>query len=118
MICKLFRAMHRAQDDVEVVLGVDAMAMEPVEEAIEGAEIGANNVFLFYMMPLRCQYKSLCLHTMTKDRGNAGPDVLAVFNLLKKGLEQERIFVKYLATDGDAAYQGLHDEMFDRWWKG
>ena len=118
MICKLFRAMHRAQDDVEVVLGVDAMAMEPVEEAIEGAEIGSNNVFLFHMMPLRCQYKSLCLHTMTKDRGNAGPDVLAMFNLLKEGLEQERIFVKYLATDGDAAYQGLHDEMFDRWWKG
>ena len=119
-ICRLFRMKYQnltqQADEVEAVLGIDAMAMEPVTEAVEGAEIGSNNVFLFRVMPLRCQYESFCAHLMTRDKGNAGPDVLERFNMLRESLQMENIKVKYLAVDGDSGYKALHDEMFGKWW--
>ena len=115
-ICNLFRRVHQVQGEVQVVMGVDAMAMEVVRETNQGAEEGCNSVFLFRVMPLRCEFKSFCVHLMTRDRGNAGPDVIERINLVKACLFREKILVKYLATDGDSGYRQLHDEMFNGWW--
>ena len=116
-ICSLFRKKWQTADDVEVVLGIDAMAMEPVTEAVAGADVGCNNVFLFRVMPLRCQYESFCAQLMTRDKGNAGPDVVARFKMLQECLKQEHVMVKYVAVDGDSGYKSLHDETFEKWWK-
>ena len=116
-ICSLFRKKWQTADDIEVAIGIDAMAMEPVTEAVEGAEVGCNNVFLFRVMPLRCQYESFCAHLMTRDRGNAGPDVVERFKMLRECLKVEHVKVKYVAVDGDSGYKALHDEMFEQWWK-
>lgn len=115
-ICNLFRRVHQVEGEVDVVVGVDAMAMEVVRHASEGVEEGCNSVFLFRVMPLRCEYKSFCVHLMTRNRGNAGPDVIERINILKACLLEEKIRVKYVATDGDSGYRQLHDDMFDGWW--
>ena len=116
-ICKLFRRTHDLGDlvEVEAVLGVDAMAIEPVSTPNVEAPAGANNVFLFYLMPLRCELKCLPVHVMPRTKGNAGPDVIAMVKAVKERLQEEGIVVRYVATDGDSGYKCLHDSMFAKW---
>ena len=117
LICRLFRSIHGLHEtcDVDVVLGVDAMAMEPVTETNLDVRLGSNNVFLFYAMPLRCELKSFPVHVMPRAKGNAGPDVIETLKALKDKLRQNRIIVKYVATDGDSGYACLYDSMFETW---
>lgn len=116
-ICGLFRGIHALDFacDVEVVLGVDAMAMEPVLETNTEVSAGNNNVFLFYVMPLRCEFRSFPVHVMPRAKGNAGPDVIERLKSVKDKLREFGIVVKYVATDGDSGYKCLHDFMFSKW---
>ena len=91
------------------------MAIEPVKVKQQGADVGCNNVFLFYLMPLRCEYKCFPVHLMTRTSGNAGPDVMQRIKTLTAELREEKIHLKCVATDGDSAYAQRHRKMFDSW---
>ena len=117
-ICNLFRQINHLDDtvEVEIGLGIDAMAMEPVTEDADGAAIGSNNAFLFQLMPLQCEFRSIPLHLMTKNKGNAGTDVLTKIDFLKRRLRELKFNVNFVAVDGDAGYACLHQQMFTTWW--
>ena len=117
-ICQLFRRLHNLRDTdiIDVAVGIDAMAMEPVTADAEGAKKGSNNVFLFQMMPLQCEFRSIPLHLMTKNQGNAGADVLDRLKLLKSLLKDLKFNTRFVAVDGDSGYFSLHEEMFGKWW--
>lgn len=116
-ICDLFCALFQieAGQSVEAVLGIDAMAIEPTKHKEGGVDAGCNNVFLFYLMPLRTEYKCLPLHLMTRKTGNAGPDVIERAERLIAELKRRKISVRAIATDGDSGYAQLHRGMLDRW---
>lgn len=117
-ICDLFRRVHSldASFEVDAVLGIDAMSMEPVSVGNMECPTASNSVFLFYLMPLACQLKSIAVHLMPRTKGNAGPDVIATAQALKDKLRQHGIHVRYLATDGDSGYKCLYDNMLKAWW--
>ena len=117
-ICTLLRKPDEVCTDtiIEATLGVDAMSMDPVQEDCNGARTGDNHVFLFHLMPLRCEFKPISVHIMTKRGGNADVAVRERLQLLIAALQEEKVVVKYVATDGDSGYASLHDQMFDVWW--
>ena len=117
-ICKLFRRLHNLRDNeiIDVAVGIDAMAMEPVTADAEGASQGSNNVFLFQLMPLQCELLSIPLHLMTKNQGNTGADVLQMLKLVKSRLKDLKFNTCFVAVDGDAGYFSLHEKMFAEWW--
>ena len=117
-VCTLLRKRHSISDSVvlEAVLGIDAMSMEPVHEDCYGAEKSHNHVFLFQLLPLRCEFKPVCLHLMTKQGGNADQSVRDRIDLVIAALKRESVDVRFLATDGDSGYACLHRDMFNNWW--
>ena len=114
-ICQLFRRKHRLEKDeyVNVGIGVDAMSMEPV--LFHGMEKVHNHVFLFELLPLSSRHKSMSIHIMTRENGNAGADVLQRIRELKQILNDEKLVVRFVATDGDRGYDSLHVKMFNKW---
>lgn len=117
-ICELFRRRHCIDHTIviDVVLGVDAISMEPVTEDALGVKIGHNHVFLFHLMPLQCELKPICLHLQTQKGGNAGPAVRNRLEQLTSVLTALNFRVHYWSTDGDSGYATIHKELFDRWW--
>lgn len=117
-ICDLFRRQHLLDGDVEVevVLGVDALAMEPVRDAGWAADAGDNHVFAFLILPLKCEFKPLPVHLLTQSNGNAGDAVRELLVKLVQTLNECKIVTRCIATDGDHGYHELHNQMFDRWW--
>lgn len=115
-ICQLFRRLHGDSDVIDVAVGIDAMTMEPVTADVEEAKEGSNNVFLFQLMPLRCEYRSIPLHLMAKNQGNAGADILERIKLITSHLEDLKFKARFVAVDGDPGYMSLHDDMFGKWW--
>ena len=118
-ICDMFRSLHEQGEGqlIDVVLGVDAMSIEPVSSPTLGADVGSNNVFLFYMMPLNCEYRSIPVHLMTRDRGNAGDDVHQMIAGIAMHLRARNFNVKYIATDGDSGYLHFHQYTLHKWWQ-
>ena len=118
LICKLFRRRWQVSDDtaIDVILGVDAMAMEPVVDEMFGTKVGHNNVFMFMVQPFNPGYAPFPVHLMTQDRGNAGTDVRQKLVDLCLELKESGLFVKCVATDGDSGYNELHTKMFNKWW--
>lgn len=112
-ICRLFRRRHGlgSEEKVAVGIGVDAMSMEPV--CIDGTV--HNHVFLFELLPLSSEAKSMPLHVMTHVNGNAGPDVLERITFLKASLRRKKFLVRFVATDGDRGYDNMHLTMFSKW---
>ena len=75
-ICRLFRRRHGLGDDVvKAVLGVDALAMEPVVAEERGAAVGDNHVFAFLVLPLKCELNPFPVHIQKQKSGNAGDTV-------------------------------------------
>ena len=117
-ICAMFRSLYNIDEDekVDVVLGIDAMSMEPVSGSVIGADAGSNNVFLFYMMPLRTDYKSMPVHLMTRSKGNAGEDVFERLHAIICVLKSMKMNIRYVATDGDSGYMVFHQHTISKWW--
>ena len=118
VICNLFRRRCLLDDSVtvEVVLGVDAIAIEPVTDSLNGAKVDDNHVFLFHVLPLRPDLTPFPVHLLTQRNGNAGPVVKERLYRLKKILQECHIVTRCIATDGDNGYGELHDIMFASWW--
>ena len=104
---------HALDKPIEVVLGVDAMSMEPIVLAEE--EDPHNNVFMFQLLPLRMEYKPLPIHLMTRPSGTAGPTVLQRLHEVSAILGSKGVIVRAIATDGDSSYQSMHEAMFNSW---
>ena len=116
-ICQLFRRRHKLGDNVvNAVLGVDALAMEPVRAEEDGALVGDNHAFVFLVLSLKCEYKPFPVHILTQKSGNAGETVKTRLEELITVLADCGIKVTCIATDGDSGYQELHSEMFGKWW--
>ena len=117
-ICQLLRRRHGISGDcpIEIVVGIDAMAMEPVPEGSYGAQKDDNHVFLFQVLPLQCELKPICVHLMTQKGGNAGAAVRERLDMVRKALHDEKFDVQYVATDGDSGYAPMHKKLFDTWW--
>ena len=116
-ICNFFRQYSHAteEEEVEVVLSIDAMAMEPFNESkVLGGPVH-NSVFFFQLLPLRCEHRTFPLHLMTRSSGSASCDVLQRTEYLCSVLQESRIIVRAIATDGDAGYNNLHEMMFSNW---
>lgn len=116
-ICSLFRRRHNLADSekIEVVLAVDAMAIQPVSVPEFGATPGDNHVFLFEILPLSCQLKPMSVHIMTQRNGNAGEVVIKRIGELKEILAKHRFKVRCIASDGDRGYDSLHRDMMSKW---
>lgn len=116
-ICDLFRRRYRLDDlcKPEVVIGVDAMTIEPVAFPEASAHVGDNHVFLFELLPLSCEFKPFSLHVMTQRGGNAGQAVLNRLDEIRSELTKYGFCVRCLASDGDRGYDALHREMQSRW---
>lgn len=117
-ICRMFRSLYSldASETIDAVLGIDAMSMEPVSGSVIGADVGSNNVFLFYVMPLRSNYQSIPVHLMTRNKGNAGEDVFERLNAVICELKSMKVNIKYVATDGDSGYLVFHQQTINKWW--
>ena len=116
-ICDLFRRRHKLADDadVEVVIGVDAITIEPVVCEENTAHVGDNHVFMFELLPLSCAFKPLCIHLMTQNNGNAGETVLSRMKQLRTELERAHFRVRCVASDGDRGYDTWHRAMINEW---
>ena len=116
-ICNLFNSVRCCDSRiVDVVLGIDAMSMEPLLADSLGAECGSNNVFLFHVLPLSGQLRSMPVHVMTRNKGNAGADVFERIGVVIRALRSKDINVKYIATDGDVGYYDCHRKTLNKWW--
>ena len=116
-VCHLFRRRHKLVDDadVEVVIGIDAITIEPVVCEENTARVGDNHVFMFELLPLSCAFKPLCIHLMTQNNGNAGETVLARIKQLRAELERSHFRVRCVASDGDRGYDAMHRAMLKEW---
>ena len=116
-VCDFFRQISGVndEDEVEIVLGIDAMAMEPLNVSKDLHEAPHNSVFFFQILPLRCEHRTFPLHLMTRSSGSAGFDVLQRIEHLCSVLKDAKIKVRAIATDGDAGYNHLHEMMFNDW---
>ena len=116
-VCSLFRRRHNLPDkeDIDIVLAVDAMAIEPVSFEEFGAALGDNHVFLFEMLPLSCKLKPISVHIMTQSNGNAGDEVIKRIYDLVETLSRNHFNVRCIASDGDRGYDSLHREMMSEW---
>ena len=116
-ICNFFRQYSRVneEDEVDVILSIDAMAMEPLNETQSLNEPAHNSVFFFQILPLRCEHRTFPLHLMTRASGSASTDVLQRIDYLCSVLQESKISVRAIATDGDAGYNTLHEKMFNSW---
>ena len=118
VICDLFRRRCLLEDSVtvDIVLGVDTMAIEPVQDALNSARVGDNHVFLFQVLPFRPDLTPFPVHLLTQRNGNAGIDVKKRLHELIEILGKCGIVTSCIATDGDSGYNELHTAMFDSWW--
>ena len=116
-VIQLFRSTYnlKHQEKVEIVLGVDAMSLEP-NVKFSNVPIGSNYLFLFHIMPLSSKQKSMTLHAQAMDSGVGGDHVKERMAQLIQMLKQHNFIVKYKATDGDRTYTVWHDEAILKWW--
>ena len=117
-VCDLFRRRHGLPPDcvVDVGLGIDAMAMEPLRVHIQGHDYIHSNVFALMLLPLSPDYKAVTLHLLTQQHGNANEQVRAVCEQLKSVLQDLSFNVRFLAADGDSGYSKMHERMFLEWY--
>ena len=116
-ICFWFRKRFKVEDNcnIDVVLGIDAISMEPLNSDEEGAHKGDNSVFLFHMLPLRLRFKPIPLHLFPFPKGNADKNIKNKINLLRKTLKELNFNVKYIATNSDTGYNIFHTELIEKW---
>ena len=116
-VCDLFRRRHQLEPglSVDIGIGIDAMAMEPLLVSTNDASFSHTHVFAFMLLPLSPEYKPITLHLLTHKNGNASVNVLSVFETLKQDLQRLHFNVRFLATDGDSGYNHLHETMFSSW---
>ena len=111
-ILKHFREKNglSLSETVDVVLGIDAMSMENCPE-----EQDSNHAFMFLMMPLSCRYKSITIHVMPLNKGNADLIVKERIQVIINILQENYFNVLYFASDGDPGYQSMHNEAHKKW---
>ena len=117
LLCQSFRKRSAIDttEEVGAVLAVDAMAMEPFSDLSNPSEPPHNSLFLFQVLPLKCDQKAFPLHLMTRSSGTAGVDVLERIDCLRGMLKESGVVIHAIATDGDPAYNCFHEELFDAW---
>ena len=108
-VSDLFRGQHGLPPDfvVDVGLGIDAMAMEPLRVHPQGREYVHFNVFAFMLLPLSPYYKAVTLHLLMQQHGNANEQVRPVCQQLKSILQDLSFNVCFLAADGDSGYSRM-----------
>ena len=116
-ICHLFRRRHGLSltEEIEVVIGIDAMAIEPVAMDQYHATVGDSHVFLFELLPLSCELKAISIHIMPQQNGNAGEAVRQRLEVLTKILQDLHFIVRSTASDGDRGYEAMHRDMASQW---
>ena len=116
-ICLLFRRRHglALTQEIEVILAVDAMAIEPVAIDDHKATVGDSSVFLFELLPLSCALKPVSIHIMPQQNGNAGAAVRERLEELQGILKGLHFVVRCIASDGDRGYEAMHRDMASQW---
>lgn len=117
VLCHRFRerCCIGEHEEVDAVLSIDAMAMEPFLDPSNTTGIPHNSVFLFQILPLRCEQRAFPLHLMTRSSGSAGSDVVQLIDHLCTVLPDSGIMIRAVATDGDPAYNFYHERLFNTW---
>lgn len=116
-ICNWFWKEYSLENNycLDVVLGIDAMSMEPLEVDIHGASKGDNSTFLFHILPLRPKFKSFPIHLCPFSKSNADNVIKSKIFQIKKELREQNVNVKYIATDSDPGYYIYHSELIEKW---
>ena len=119
-ICDLFRRRHQIGETarVDVGIGIDALAMETVtdNQSLDGVKFGDNNVFAFVLLPINPDYKPIVLHLLPHHSGNSNIVVHRTCKWIQQCLRLLHFNVRFAATDGDAGYNPMNEELFRSWW--
>ena len=119
-ICDLFRRRHQIGETarVDVGIGIDALAMETVtdNQSLDGVKFGDNNVFAFVLLPINPDYKPIVLHLLPHHSGNSNIVVHRTCKWIQQCLRLLHFNVRFAATDGDAGYNPMNEQLFRSWW--
>lgn len=91
------------------ILSIDAASLDRPNK------ISNTYVFTFYLQPLNQKYKCLPIHVLSKPNGKADEDIISVTKELIKSLQNEKIIITAVATDGDDGYNKMADDTFSKY---
>lgn len=86
------------------VLGFDAATIDPRNQ-------GSNGLFVFNAQPLKGNLKSKVVYAKTQTNGKANKDIMKTVDEIEKAGEKNKIFFRFIASDGDSATNQIHRDF-------
>lgn len=71
-----------------------------------------NNVFIFYLQPLNCNYKPFPVYVHLAENGSANDEILSLTDLITDLIEKQNVTIHFVATDGDHKFDEIHERFF------
>ncbi|KAK8834775.1 hypothetical protein M9Y10_040434 [Tritrichomonas musculus] len=75
-----------------------------------------NDIFVYYLQTVEINAKPFPIHIQLTENGNASLSTIKTISMIEQILSQKRICTRYVATDGDKQFDGIHDEFFKIIW--
>jgi hypothetical protein len=97
-----------------ISLSVDAMAMAKDQQYLTGKN--TDYAFVRYAQSLDRRLKCFPHHVKPRSSGQANNEVQIAIDSICQSLTHHGIVPKYICTDGDAGYNGRHQEFFAAWY--
>lgn len=101
------------EEQIEVVLSVDAFSTTVLMKNDGNEDKNTNkNMFIYLLIPLKCQYKPIILHLESAPSGAANSNVYQNIEYIYNKLSGSKFHMKYCSCDGDSYYSKyFHNQL-------